>query len=113
MPSPPSLFVIQGRDQGTKFQLEEGSTGIGRDSANAVQLHDTEVSRRHADIRRQGGALVLSDLESSNGTYVTVQGETEIVLRREELLLRTQGQVSFGHAYQDDPTEILAFSCLD
>ena len=71
MPSPPSLFVIQGRDQGTKFELEEGSTGIGRDSANAVQLHDTEVSSpAMPEIRRQGPSLVLTDLASSNGTYV-------------------------------------------
>ena len=70
VPSPPSLFVIQGRDQGTKFELEEGTTGIGRDSGNQIQLHDTEVSRRHADIRRAGASLVVSDLSSSNGTYV-------------------------------------------
>lgn len=70
MPSPPSLFVIQGRDQGTKFELEEGTTSIGRDSGNQIQLHDTEVSRRHADVRRQGASLVVTDLASSNGTYV-------------------------------------------
>jgi signal transduction histidine kinase len=70
VPSPPSLFVIQGRDQGTKFELEEGTTGLGRDSGNHIQLHDTEVSRRHADIRRQGSSLIVTDLGSSNGTYV-------------------------------------------
>lgn len=70
MPSPPSLFVIQGRDQGTKFELEEGTTSVGRDSANQIQLHDTEVSRRHADLRRQGNSLFVTDLASSNGTYV-------------------------------------------
>jgi len=41
-----------------------------------------------------------------------VQGEPEIVLRREELMLRGRGHISFGHAYQDDPSEFLAFSCL-
>jgi signal transduction histidine kinase len=70
VPSSPSLFVIQGRDQGTKYEIEEGMTGLGRDSSNPVQLHDTEVSRRHAEIRRQGSVLTLSDLGSSNGTYV-------------------------------------------
>jgi hypothetical protein len=55
---------------------------------------------------------VLID-HSSNGTYVTVEGEAEMALRREELVLRGRGRVSFGHAYEDDPTEVLAFSCLD
>jgi len=70
VPSHPSLFVIQGRDQGTKFELEDGTVGLGRDSANPIQLHDTEVSRRHAEVRRDGVALTLTDLGSSNGTYV-------------------------------------------
>ena len=50
---------------------------------------------------------------SSNGTYVTVEGEPELTLRREELVLRGRGRVSFGHAYQDDPTEFLDFTCVD
>jgi two-component system, NtrC family, sensor kinase len=70
VPSLPSLFVIQGRDQGTKFELEEGLLGLGRDSSNPIQLHDTEVSRRHAELRREGPSLTLTDLGSSNGTYV-------------------------------------------
>ena len=46
-------------------------------------------------IERRRDKFVLID-HSSNGTYVTVQGEPEIVLRREELTLRGRGQVSFG-----------------
>ncbi len=68
--SPPSLFVIQGRDQGVKFELEDGTLGLGRDAANFIQLHDTEVSRRHAEIRREGPTVGVTDLGSSNGTYV-------------------------------------------
>jgi two-component system, NtrC family, sensor kinase len=67
---PPSLFVISGRDQGSKYELEEGMMGLGRDSSNFVQVHDTEVSRRHAEIRREGNIYSLVDLGSSNGTYV-------------------------------------------
>jgi two-component system NtrC family sensor kinase len=66
----PSLFVIRGNDQGARFELEGNSTGVGRDWSNQVQLHDTEVSRQHAEIRRAGEAYVLADLDSSNGTFV-------------------------------------------
>ena len=44
----PSLFVIQGRDQGKRFELREGVLGVGRDVSNFIRLQDTEVSRRHA-----------------------------------------------------------------
>ena len=66
----PSLFVIQGRDQGIRFELTEGPHGLGRDSGNPIQLHDTEVSRRHAEIKLEGKQFTLADLGSSNGTYV-------------------------------------------
>ncbi len=65
-----SLFVIRGRDQGTRFELTAPSYTLGRDHSNAIQLHDTEISRRHAEIRQTAGHHELLDLQSSNGTYV-------------------------------------------
>ncbi|HEX3599046.1 MAG TPA: ATP-binding protein [Lacipirellulaceae bacterium] len=66
----PSLFVIQGRDQGTRFRLDGATVTLGRGTSNAVQLHDTEISREHAEFRRSGEAFVVRDLGSSNGTFV-------------------------------------------
>jgi signal transduction histidine kinase/pSer/pThr/pTyr-binding forkhead associated (FHA) protein len=70
-----SLFVIQGRDQGNRFEfdLEQLPLTLGRDAACAIQLHDTEVSRLHAEIRLVQGKPVLVDLKSSNGTFVNNQ----------------------------------------
>jgi two-component system, NtrC family, sensor kinase len=67
-----SLFVIQGRDQGVRYELDAhgGALYLGRDAENRVQLHDTEVSRRHAEIRRLGEKYLIVDLGSSNGTFV-------------------------------------------
>jgi signal transduction histidine kinase/pSer/pThr/pTyr-binding forkhead associated (FHA) protein len=69
----PSLFVIRGNDQGTRFELEDATVGMGRDASNAIQLHDTEVSRQHAEIRCADGGYVIVDLASSNGTFVNGQ----------------------------------------
>ena len=66
----PSLFVIRGNDQGTRFELEEPILRIGRDSSSNIQVHDTEVSRHHAELRRTDRDYILSDLNSSNGTFV-------------------------------------------
>lgn len=68
----PSLFVIQGRNKGARYDLtaHEGAVSIGRESGNFVQLDDNEVSRRHAEIRRVGDTFVVGDLKSSNGTYL-------------------------------------------
>lgn len=68
-----SLFVIQGRDQGTRFQLEDDVITVGRTQNNAVRLHDTEVSRVHAKLIRRNNIYLLRDLNSSNGTFVNGQ----------------------------------------
>ena len=68
----PSLFVIQGRNRGSRYDLtsHEGAMCIGREAGNFVQLDDNEVSRRHAEIRRIGETFVVGDLKSSNGTWL-------------------------------------------
>ena len=68
----PSLFVIQGRNRGARYDLSghDGPVSIGRESGNVVQLDDNEVSRRHAEIRVSEGVPSIVDLGSSNGTFV-------------------------------------------
>ncbi len=86
-----SLFVIQGHDQGTRFELDgEGiAFSLGRDSGNWIQLHDTEISRRHAEFRREEDVILLTDLGSSNGTFVNNQ-------RIEKRQLASGDQVQVG-----------------
>lgn len=66
----PTLFVIRGADQGSRFELTEPIERLGRDPSNSIQIHDTEVSRNHAEIRLVEGEYEISDLNSSNGTFV-------------------------------------------
>ena len=84
---------------------------LGRDAQNDVIIADRKASRLHARIERRRDKFVLID-HSSNGTYVTVEGEAEMVLRREELVLRGQGRICFGHAYEADTAEFVSFNCL-
>jgi len=85
----PSLFVIRGHDQGMRFELAESSVRLGRDSSSAIQLHDTEVSRQHAEFRRNEDGYTVADLGSSNGTYVNGQ-------RIERHTLQSGDQVQVG-----------------
>ncbi len=76
-----SLFVIKGRDQGKRFELDGPVSGLGRDAKNSIQLHDSEVSRRHAQVLRTADGFSLVDLNSSNGTYVNSQAISQHVLQ--------------------------------
>ena len=68
-----SLFVVQGADQGKRFEFKSGPVALGRDNSNAIRLHDTEVSRRHAELRQDDDTYRVVDLGSANGTYVNGQ----------------------------------------
>lgn len=52
------------------FLLSPGDNVIGRDPQCDVWLDDAGVSRRHACVRLEGTAAVVSDLQSTNGTFV-------------------------------------------
>lgn len=68
---------------------------LGRDETNDIVLDDKMASRTHARIEKRKDKFVLVD-QSSNGTYVTITGRKEIVLRREEFVLYGDGQIAFG-----------------
>jgi signal transduction histidine kinase/pSer/pThr/pTyr-binding forkhead associated (FHA) protein len=74
------LFVIQGADQGKRFEFMSSPVALGRDNSNAVRLHDTEVSRRHAELRLERQGYRIVDLGSANGTFVNGLPVNESVL---------------------------------
>lgn len=83
------------RDGGADIDLPEGGLDIGRDATCHVVVDDEHVSRRHCSIRLRQGKFVVAD-HSANGTYVSVDGEGEIALNREDYVLRGHGWISFG-----------------
>ena len=60
--------------------VEHGPVTIGRASDNAIVLRDGRVSRYHARVQARQGALVLTDLGSTNGSRVNGVKVDEVVL---------------------------------
>jgi hypothetical protein len=52
------------------FPFHKGSITIGRREDNTIVLHDREVSGFHARIDKRGFEFILTDLQSTNGTFV-------------------------------------------
>jgi signal transduction histidine kinase len=61
--------------------MSEEPATIGRSSA-AIQLSDDTTSRRHAEVRSVNGGWMLTDLNSSNGTYINGKRVTKPVTLR-------------------------------
>ena len=64
------LRVDQGSVDDQFIGLDRPLTVIGRRQGSDVVIHDTNVSRMHAQIKRDGARLVIEDTNSSNGTIV-------------------------------------------
>lgn len=95
---------------GTETVLELANTAIvlGRDPACQVVVTDRMASRQHARIERRRDKFVLID-QSTNGTFVTFEGEQEIALRREELMLRGRGHIAFGRHAGEAAQDLATF----
>lgn len=64
------LVIKKGPDAGMRFTINRDVIGIGRHPESDIFLDDITVSRRHAEIHREGFAFSLLDTGSLNGTYL-------------------------------------------
>jgi len=62
--------VLEGIDKGRVFRELPTPVTIGREEGNLLRLNDERVSRFHAKVQYDNGEIILTDLESTNGTKV-------------------------------------------
>ncbi len=105
---PIELDLQQGAN---RLTLTPTHTGIvlGRDLACELVVAGHMASRQHARIERRRDKFFLVD-QSTNGTFVAFAGEPEIILRREEVMLRAQGRIALGHSVDELTDEVIAFT---
>jgi len=70
--------LLEGGGLGEVIPLRAGANGLGRESVDVSFPADRYVSGRHARIDVGDAAVTLTDLGSSNGTFLRVNGPTEI-----------------------------------
>jgi adenylate cyclase len=107
----PKKTQLRLKVQGAEVILsqEKPAVALGRDATADVVIRERMASRAHGKIERRLDKFILSD-HSANGTYVTVEGDREIVLRREEFTLRGHGWIAFGQP-RATSTDVIEFFC--
>ena len=66
-----NICVVSGLSRGMEFELSRPLMTIGRVGGKAdIQIDDPEVSRLHCALEVRGDTILLSDLGSTNGTFV-------------------------------------------
>lgn len=81
----------------TFLEMDESrpSATLGRQLHNDIVVKDKGVSRSHARIEYNRGKFILID-QSTNGTFVLLQGKKKVHLRRDETTLLGHGVISLG-----------------
>lgn len=89
------LRVVRGPRAGDTIALQDGqSLVLGRGSQVSYRIQDPSISRRHCQIVNTPGGIILSDLGSSNGTYVNGQRVTSVIINPGDSVVIGQNEVS-------------------
>lgn len=107
----PTLTVLRltYRDLELQLSADRNSVLVGRDASADFVIEDRKASRAHARILRRLEKFVLVD-SSANGTFVKIEGEPELVLRRENFVLHGRGVIAFGQSCSRTE-ELVEFQC--
>ncbi len=73
----PILTIQEGYGKSRDYQMEKDLTVIGRGNECDIIINKSDVSRRHAELRKSGDTFLLKDLESANGTFINNSPVTE------------------------------------
>lgn len=92
--------VIDGFEKGRVYSDLATPVSIGREEDNMIQLNDERVSRFHAKIQEDGGRLILTDLDSTNGTRVNGHPVQMRVLQTGDQVTVGRSLLVFGSAEQ-------------
>jgi pSer/pThr/pTyr-binding forkhead associated (FHA) protein len=98
--------VLEGIDKGRTFHELSTPITIGREEGNVLRLNDERISRFHAKIQADGGEIILTDLESTNGTRVNgnvvqirrLRPGDRVGVGRSLLLFGTAEEIAARHA---------------
>ena len=101
-----TVRILDGPDRGKEFYQIATPVTIGREEGNQIQLNDRRVSRNHIKIHESDQVVLMTDLQSTNGTKVN--GETVRVWRLQPGDLITVGRSLLLFGAMTDIAERLA-----
>ena len=96
LPDSITLRVLDGVDRGRIYNDLELPITIGREEGNEIQLNDERISRFHAKLQLDHEQVVLTDLESTNGTKVNGEEVQIRILRYGDLISVGRSVLLFG-----------------
>ncbi len=97
--------------KGQQLTLNQDRSGIvmGRSQTCDLPIHEKLASRQHVRIELRRNKFFIID-QSTNGTHVKLDNSEDAFLRREEMPITTNGEISLGKSFSENPTEVVSFT---
>ena len=91
-----TLRVLHGADRGRVFHDLPTPVTIGREEGNSIQLNDERISRYHLKFQEDSEKIVVTDLESTNGTKVNGEDVQVRIVRHGDMIAVGRSLLLFG-----------------
>ena len=95
-----TLRVLDGANRGESYEDIALPLTIGREEGNSIQLNDERVSRVHLRIQMDHDDVVLTDLDSTNGSRVNNEDVQLKLLRHGDLITVGRSTLVFGSRHE-------------
>jgi len=95
-----TIQIIDGAERGRVYENVSLPVSVGREEGNTIQLNDERVSRFHLKIQEDHDQVVLTDLDSTNGTKVNGEDIRLRILRHGDLITVGRSVMVFGSREQ-------------
>jgi pSer/pThr/pTyr-binding forkhead associated (FHA) protein len=102
------LIVVRGKPEGKVIPLAGPTFKIGRGETCHLRPNSEQVSREHAEFTLQGGAVIVRDLGSRNGTLVNGKALTTEACKLKDRDLVQVGPLTFAVSIQEAPAPAAA-----
>lgn len=108
----PCLVVLEGSSVGEVYKIEKPLVILGRESKCDIVIWEEGVSRQHAKIEKQNQSYVVTDMGSTNGTFVNGSPAMQTILiegdkiQLGDVLLRFSFQDSIDVSHQENLREM-------
>lgn len=101
------LFLFY-RDKCFKLDKDSPVFTLGREPDSSLLIEDRKASRKHARIEYRPSGFFYVD-RSTNGSFVSFSGNTESLLRQDEIHLHADGRICFGSSGNDPKSDFITF----
>lgn len=107
--TPEVKLRLRYNDLDVQISKKKSSVVLGRSKECDMPINEKLASRQHVRIELRRDKFFIID-QSTNGTHVRIDNGEDAFLRREEMPLNGNGQISLGKGFNENPTEVVRFT---